>query len=1176
MSPTARERLIEQALDAGTLSVDDVRRAERRRDEYRAFGVDVPAADLLAEEGRLSPDALADAARGEDIPSRIAGLDVLRLAGGTAEHPLFLARRALDGETFLVHACMLSRSDAPADVDEFVRACERGKRLTGPCWLPVRESVLADGAYAAVTAVPDGMRLDEWLETRGTFPADKAVALLKRLGEALWPLEALNVAASFPEPSLVHVTPDGSPWLLSMEILLSAKGRSGDLPEVARSAARLLARLVGPERVTDPAVSDLLSDLSSGRFEGLRPDRARGLSVDAATAATPHPADTSRALADAADALRTPVGLRPPPTDAWGRRHPAPTPTRPAAPQEHRFPWRVFLAIAAVLVIAITVAVSKGFLSKGGGEEPRTKASPEVAEGPGPGANPARPPEREPARPTGSTAPAKEPGLVALEDALAFLEAHHADDPKGAIDKFRKVELTYGGTGAAAKAAERRAEFEREVEAEAERKASTLTGDVERYLSADELGAAYAAIGQFPRTLLFTKAAVKVEALRGRVKEKAESAYTGLRPQIDAGALPGKQDAAKAAFERVRALGDPDLTARAEQRLKEALERATGSMQRRKALEADLQKCVGETLAAAGAGDFDRARRVMDAAARGPLADVFPDRLSSLREAVDRVSRAFTIAVQAAKARVGKTISIAPREYGAKALPVTVVEAMGDRLTYSRGGMKTTVPLGTLDAESVAALVLSEGREADAAAVHAIATLYAASGQKALAEATLSKATALGAPAGEFAAEEAAVEAWLGLAARREVAAADAILERDREGARAGYARAAATAPFLPDPHRKLGEMLAADKKPEEALKEFERAKALGGGTVDVLHAIAKASATRGDLEALEAWRAFLAAAPPSDPRLESARAEAERLATKVVRGSTLEKVRAAKSLLDAGKAADAVTALEEAVSADPALLEARKVLARAAEKAGDPLKAWLSWRAARDLAKASKDVTEAKEQMDRLDRAHGERPAEAMVRKTAEESKNRGEYATAADMYRRAVAMSPLDPEARLGLAESLYGLAARTNSKAVLEECVAAFDAMVSLAPEDPRGLQGRGELRLYRGDVDGAVLDATASIQRKKDSPYAYNTRARALYQSLQFDAALADMTVVVTLMPLYAMPRISRAQIYTAMGRYEEASADLKAALDRNPSPAERAAITAWEQQIAALKKAAGRR
>ncbi len=67
----------------------------------------------------------------------------------------------------------------------------------------------------------------------------------------------------------------------------------------------------------------------------------------------------------------------------------------------------------------------------------------------------------------------------------------------------------------------------------------------------------------------------------------------------------------------------------------------------------------------------------------------------------------------------------------------------------------------------------------------------------------------------------------------------------------------------------------------------------------------------------------------------------------------------------------------------------------------------------------------------------------------------------------------------------------------------------------------------------------------------------------------------MNVVVTLAPLLSTPRITRAAVQMALGRYDDATAELKAALDRAPSDAERQQIAGLQQQIAARRKADGK-
>ena len=1154
MATAVRERVLKEALERGLVTPTDVAEAEARRESYRRFGLDAPLLEVLGNAGKLPADLVEEAARGEEIPSRIAGLEVVRAAGGTPDAPVFLGRRPIDGETFLVQAYMRARGGAPTEVDAFVRAMEDGRRLTGPGWIPVTEAAGADGAYAAIYPVPDGLRLDERLATRGHLSPLEAVACLRRIGEALWQLEALGRGAAFPDPALVLVDREGRASLVAIEVLLASRSGAFDPRDFARSAANFLARLVGPEQVTDPAVRGLLADLASGRFEALRPASSPVATSPLHRAA---PDGTRTPLG-----LETPVGARAPAFPATFPPRPAPTPAAvaPSVP-----PW--VLAVAGLGVAAAVVfAVAR---------TPGADAPPPATTGPtGLASREAATSGTSPIRPTPDDSTVRDDGLVALDAALAFLRERRATEPQAILDRFRAVEARYAGSEAGSRAGAERERFQREVEDDAERRVAAIAADVERLLAGDEIGAAHAAMDGFPRNLAFTRAVVRLDALRTSVKARAETIYASLRSTLDAASDPRKKDAAVAALERVRALGDRELTARATQRMADASARAAGLAARRKELAPELDRVVADALVVAGAGDVERARRGLEAAARGTLGDVYPDRLGAAREAVDRLLRVYEAAAAEWRARVGKTAQVTLREHGAKGFAVTPTDAVGDRFGYSRGGAAGAVRLAALDPETIAALATSGGREADAGLTLGVATLLGATGRLAEAEAAATRAAGLGAASPTLPAELAAVRAHLQGVATREVAAADATLVRNREGARAGYGRAAVLAPFLPLPHRRLAAWWTEERKPEEALASWRRARALGDASPDVLHGVARSAVAAGrpDDELLEAWRAFLAEAPAGDARRAEADADVERLATRVVRGSTLERVKAAKAQLDAGKVAEAVAALEEAVAADPGSLEARRALARAAEKAEDPLRAFLAWRQVHALAKTTRDATEAKEQADRLLRTYGERPAEATVRRGGETAAERGEYAGAVEAFQRALGMSPLDAEARLGLGGALLGLALRTGNKGRFDDAVGAYDAAVRIAPDDPRAWAGRAELRRWRGDYDGAVADATAAITRRKDYYPAYNTRGLAHYSSLRFDAALADVDVVCTLAPTLATPRITRAGVLVAMSRFDDAETDLVAALERAPSEAERAQVTALRAQLAARRKA----
>ena len=435
-------------------------------------------------------------------------------------------------------------------------------------------------------------------------------------------------------------------------------------------------------------------------------------------------------------------------------------------------PW----AIAAAGVVGVTVLVT-ALLSRRGADAPSQPAdpgdAPPVAEA-GAGARP-EPRGRAP-DPSGRSAPeVKDPGLAALDEALAYLGAHREDAPQSVIDRLRAIEARHGGTDAGLRATNAREQFSREVEADAERRAHDVASDVERLLAAAELGAALAALDRFPRTLAFTRAAGRIEGLRDRVKRQAEAIYATLRPAIDAAAEPGREGEAQKALDRVRSLGDKELGERARLRYEEARSRGTGAIARRKELEPELSRVVGEALAAAGAGDVERARRTLEGAGSGPLGDAWRDRLRAATDAVERVGLAYATAAGELRARAGKPATLQLREWGARPFAVTVGEIAGDRLGFTRGGVPGTTRLALLDPDSLVALVLAGGREADGRAVLAAATLQAATGRVALGEALLTRAQALGSGASTFPEEARAAAAWLEGAAGREVAAGDAL-----------------------------------------------------------------------------------------------------------------------------------------------------------------------------------------------------------------------------------------------------------------------------------------------------------------------------------------------------------------------------------------------------------------
>ncbi len=929
MNP-ARTRLLESVRSRGLVSDDALAVAEARCGEYRTFGIETDVIDVLSASGALPEAEVEDARRGEDLPSRVAGLDVIRLAGGTPEYPVYLARRSVDGETFLVHACMLARRDAPAEVDAFVKAMENGRRLSRGGWIPVREATGAEGAYAAVMSVPEGVRLDERLANGAHLEPHEAVATAKRVAEALWSVEALGLAAPFPDPSLVLMGRDGGVSLPAIEVLRALRPGTFDPAETARSAANFLARLVGPERLSDPSIRGLLADLSSGRFDGLRPETGRDFTVTAPTGVSLGAFDAGAGL-DGRTPVHTDTILLD--DDEAPGRAPA-YPTRAAAPAAAGAPAggmspTVRLSLAAAALVAIVGFV----LASRRGDDPAAPSSPNSGGDAVADRTPSgRTDPATPARPAGPTI--GDPSVTALETALAYQQAHRDDDPRGVLDRFRALEARYGGSDSAVRAAAAREQFVRELEAEATRRAETAASDVRRFLASEEIGAALAAVDAFPAKLSFTNAAVRVEALRAQVKERAEAVYTSLREVLDAAGDPGRRGAVDAAIDRIKSLGDPELVARARRRVADAEERAGGAVARRKELAPDLERVVGESLVAAGAGDVERARRIVESAGRGPLAQPYKERLAALGDAVARVGFLFDTAATELRARAGKPASLTMREYGTKPATVTIGETTGDRVTYTRGGIAGATRLSAIDPECLVALATGSGREGDGPVALAAATFLARDRPR---------------PPGRRAPRPRRVARRVGPdlrrrggrgedRARRGRRARDRRRRRDRRarprrrprGVGTGRGRGAVRPDPAPAARRVAPRREALGRRARRIASRARARRRQPRRAPRRRAGERRASRRRGPRRVARVRRG--GAEGRSAPR--GGRAEAERLGSRVARSGRPEKMRAAKALLDAGKVSEALTALEEVVGADPASLDAWRLLAKAAEKA--------------------------------------------------------------------------------------------------------------------------------------------------------------------------------------------------------------------------------------------------
>ncbi len=200
------------------------------------------------------------------------------------------------------------------------------------------------------------------------------------------------------------------------------------------------------------------------------------------------------------------------------------------------------------------------------------------------------------------------------------------------------------------------------------------------------------------------------------------------------------------------------------------------------------------------------------------------------------------------------------------------------------------------------------------------------------------------------------------------------------------------------------------------------------------------------------------------------------------------------------------------------------------------------------------------------------------------------------------AVTLKPEDPTL---FAARALAFAAKGDIAHALED----FDAAIKLDPGGASYYLGRGHLRERAGDHDGAIADATAAIALEPDDIVAHVHRAQA-YQARargsvtedlrkavadydvvvrrepddqvlrkwalsergqlhyvlgEFDAAIADFTLLLGLDPTAAKANVARARSYAAKGDFKQAVADYDVALKKWPTDAK---LLAWRAEAAA--------
>jgi hypothetical protein len=160
-----------------------------------------------------------------------------------------------------------------AMADAFRESVERARRWQGADTLPVNEIYEGDGLPYAVTFLPDGVLLEEWLEAQ--VPLTEALTVGSRLGQALARAHESGLSHGCLRPSTVFLDRGLRPRLLEFALHAGAAraAREAGLPVLVENPTGT----VGAGRGEDEWAADqralaviLLQVLSGTRLEALR------------------------------------------------------------------------------------------------------------------------------------------------------------------------------------------------------------------------------------------------------------------------------------------------------------------------------------------------------------------------------------------------------------------------------------------------------------------------------------------------------------------------------------------------------------------------------------------------------------------------------------------------------------------------------------------------------------------------------------------------------------------------------------------------------------------------------------------------------------------------------------------------------------------------------------------
>lgn len=284
----------------------------------------------------------------------------------------------------------------------------------------------------------------------------------------------------------------------------------------------------------------------------------------------------------------------------------------------------------------------------------------------------------------------------------------------------------------------------------------------------------------------------------------------------------------------------------------------------------------------------------------------------------------------------------------------------------------------------------------------------------------------------------------------------------------------------------------------------------------------------------------------------EAAVAKLDALAAAEPQNSDIKMLKAS-ALVSAGRTKDARSLLDEVIAADPSNPKALSLAADLARFDGDE--------------KARKSY---------LDRGLAAAPSDSGILVAwGQYQLDQKNWAKAEDFYRKAQAADAKNPDAPLGLGDSLY-------REAKYPEAEAALDAALALDPSSPFAYSSRSKVRYQRGEYKEALADLDAAIAKAPDFSWLYLDRGRMKLDSGDRKGADEDLSACIKLEPDYFLPYVYRAGLYEQTGRDAEALADYEKIIALNPSywyawesrGAAAFRLGAWDKSAESFRKAYG--